>query len=155
MGNQIYANSGLGIDVWRQIPQQGVTPNDPDESDDIQNFPVIKKVSFPSPGRVLFAVEVPTLEGEEVTVSFFASDTCDPSGHGEGQVYLGYVTDIAVGGVAEFVIICRCPTRLCSTPHQPGVPALGSPSFRRVSPPALIYQVFLGNTARRDRLALG
>ena len=109
MGNQIYENSQLGIDVWRQIAQQGVTPNDPDESDDIQNFPVIKKVSFPSPGRVLFAVEVPTLEGEEVTVSFFASDTCDPSGHGEGQVYLGYVTDIAVGGVAEFVINLPLP----------------------------------------------
>ncbi len=109
MGNQIYGNSQLGIDVWRQIPQQGVTPNDPDESDDIQNFPVIKKVSFPSPGRVLFAVEVPTLEGEEVTVSFFASDTCDPSGHGEGQVYIGFVTDIAVGGVAEFVINLPLP----------------------------------------------
>jgi len=109
MGNQIYGNSQLGIDVWRQIPQQGVTPNDPDESDDIQNFPVIKKVSFPSQGGVLLAVEVPTLESEEVDVSLFASDTCDPSGHGEGQVYLGHVTDIAVGGLAEFVINLPLP----------------------------------------------
>ncbi len=109
MGNKIYGNSQLGIDVWRQIPQQGVTPNDPDESDDIQNFPVIKKVSFPSQGGVLLAVEVPTLEGEQVDVSLFASDTCDPSGHGEGQVYLGHVTDIAVGGLAEFVINLPLP----------------------------------------------
>jgi len=129
MGNQIYENSQLGIDVWRQIAQQGVTPNDPDESDDIQNFPVIKKVSFPSPGRVLFAVEVPTLEGEEVTVSFFASDTCDPSGHGEGQVYLGYVTDIAVGGVAEFVINLPLPDAFMYYTAIAWGPSLGQSEF--------------------------
>ena len=108
-GNQIHDNSELGIDLWRSIDQQGVTPNDPDESDNIQNFPVIKRVSFPSPGRVLISVEVPTLEGEGLDVSFFASDTCDPSGHGEGQVYLGYVPGIAVGGLAEFVINLPLP----------------------------------------------
>ena len=106
-----------------------MTPNDPDESDDIQNFPVIKKVSFPSPGRVLFAVEVPTLEGEEVTVSFFASDTCDPSGHGEGQVYLGYVTDIAVGGVAEFVINLPLPDAFMYYTAIAWGPSLGQSEF--------------------------
>jgi CSLREA domain-containing protein len=52
MGNKIYENAELGIDALRQTNQQGVTPNDPDESDNIQNFPIIKKVSFPSPGKV-------------------------------------------------------------------------------------------------------
>ncbi len=109
LGNKIYENSGLGIDVWRQLDQKGVTPNDPDESDNIQNFPIIKKVSFPSPGKVLISVEVPTLVDEDLDVFFFASDSCDPSGHGEGQVYLGYVPDIAVGGLAEFVINLTLP----------------------------------------------
>ncbi len=109
MGNKIYENRKLGIDVWRQTNQQGLTPNDPDESDNIQNFPIITKVSFPSPGRVLIAVEVHTLVDEGLDVSFFASDTCDPSGHGEGSVYLGYAPDIAAGGLAEFVINLQLP----------------------------------------------
>lgn len=129
MGNQIYANSELGIDVWRQIAQQGVTPNDPDESDDIQNFPVIKKVSFPSQGEVFLAVEVPTLEGEQVDVSLFASDTCDPSGHGEGQVYLGHVMDIAVGGLAEFVITLPLPDAFMFYTASAWGPSLGQSEF--------------------------
>ncbi len=129
MGNQIHDNSELGIDVWRQAGQQGVTPNDPDESDDIQNFPIIKSVSFPSTGRVLFAVEVPTLEDEEVSVSFFASDSCDPFGHGEGQVYLGYVTDIAVGGLAEFVLNLPLPKAFMFYTATAWGPSLGQSEF--------------------------
>lgn len=129
MGNQIHDNSELGIDVWRQAGQQGVTPNDPDESDDIQNFPIIKSVSFPSTGRVLFAVEVPTLEDEEVSVSFFASDSCDPSGHGEGQVYLGYVTDIAVGGLAEFVLNLPLPDAFMFYTATAWGPSMGQSEF--------------------------
>lgn len=129
MGNQIYANTGLGIDVWRQIAQQGVTPNDPDESDDIQNFPVIKNVSFPSQGGVLLAVEVPALEGEGLDVSFFASDTCDPSGHGEGQVYLGYETATAVGGLAKFVINLPLPKAFMFYTATAWGPSLGQSEF--------------------------
>jgi len=110
MGNKIYGNGGLGIDVWNDTDQQGVTPNDPDESDSVQNFPIITDISFPIPGRVLITVEVPSpLEGKDVRVNLFASDTCDPSGHGEGQVYLGHVMDIVVGGKADFAISLAQP----------------------------------------------
>ncbi|MEN6530531.1 MAG: hypothetical protein ABFD17_01950 [Anaerolineaceae bacterium] len=109
MGNQIYGNSGLGIDVWTNTGEKGVTPNDPDDSDNVQNFPVITNVSFPSVGRVLLEAEVPTLVSEELKVSFFASDTCDPSGYGEGQVYLGNTEVVAVGGLAEIEINLPLP----------------------------------------------
>lgn len=110
MGNKIYENSGLGIDMWTNTDQQGVTPNDPNESDSVQNFPIITDISFPIPGRVLITVEVPSpLEGKDVRVNLFASDTCDPSGHGEGQVYLGHVMDIVVGGKADFAISLAQP----------------------------------------------
>lgn len=110
MGNKLYENEGLGIDVWTNTDQKGVTPNDSDESDSVQNFPIITNISFPIPGRVLIAVEVPSpLEGKDVRVNLFASDTCDPSGHGEGQVYLGHVMDIVVDGKADFAISLAQP----------------------------------------------
>jgi len=109
MGNKIHDNNELGIDVLTTEAQWGVTPNDPDESDNIQNFPVITNVSFPSAGRVLLEAEVPTLVNEELDVSFFASNTCDPSGFGEGQVYLGTTETVAVGGVAEIEINLPLP----------------------------------------------
>lgn len=129
MGNKIYANSGLGIDVWTNTDQEGVTPNDPDESDNIQNFPIIKKVSFPSPGKVLISVEVPTLENEGLDVFFFASDSCDPSGHGEGQVYLGYVPTIAVGGLAKFVINLTLPDAFMFYTATAWGPSMGQSEF--------------------------
>lgn len=109
MGNKIHDNNELGIDVLTTEAQWGVTPNDPDESDNIQNFPVITNVSFPSAGRVLLEAEVPTLVNEELDVSFFASNTCDPSGYGEGQVYLGTTEAVAVGGLAEIEINLPLP----------------------------------------------
>lgn len=109
MGNKIHDNNELGIDVLTNEAQWGVTPNDPDESDNIQNFPVITNVSFPSAGRVLLEAEVPTLVNEELDVFFFASNTCDPSGYGEGQVYLGTTEAVAAGGLAEIEINLPLP----------------------------------------------
>lgn len=129
MGNKIYENAELGIDALRQTNQQGVTPNDPDESDNIQNFPIIKRVSFPSPGKVLISVEVPTLEDEGLDVFFFASDSCDPSGHGEGQVYLGYVPTIAVGGLAKFVINLTLPDAFMFYTATAWGPSMGQSEF--------------------------
>jgi len=77
----------------------------------------------------LLAVEVPTLEDEDLDVFFFASESCDPSGHGEGQVYLGYVPDIAVGGLAEFVINLTLPDAFMFYTATAWGPSMGQSEF--------------------------
>lgn len=90
-GNSIYSNAGLGID----LKDDGVTANDPCDTDfgpnNIQNFPVLTKaVVVGSSTRV-----IGTLNSQASTtyqLDFYSSDACDPSGHGEGQTYLGAAT---------------------------------------------------------------
>jgi hypothetical protein len=50
---------------------------------------VYSSVSFPDPGFVLVVGDLTTSPNDVVDVLFYGSPTCDPSGHGEGQVYLG------------------------------------------------------------------
>jgi len=98
-GNSLYANefrsnSGLGIDLGTV----GVTPNDNAEEDAdtgpnrLQNFPILSQAERSDAGiRVsgqLFTVR-PAVANAPYTVAVYASDTCDGTGHGEGDRYLG------------------------------------------------------------------
>jgi len=86
--NSIHDNGGPGIDLG----SDGVTPNDPADADtgpnELQNFPVL--TSALSNGAALVASG--TLESTSNTtysLEFFSSSSCDPSGNGEGQSFLG------------------------------------------------------------------
>jgi Ca2+-binding RTX toxin-like protein len=92
LGNSIFSNKGLGID----LATNGVTPNDPaanKDSDtgpnDLQNFPVITGVA----GNVTSAT-LNSLATTNFRIEFFASDVADPSGNGEGQVFLGSTNEL-------------------------------------------------------------
>ena len=89
MGNDIYSNGGLGIDLGND----GVTPNhtgDVAGPNDLQNFPVLTSaVEYNNQ----FTVQG-TLSSDPNTtyrIAVFANTTvpADPSGYGEGQRYLG------------------------------------------------------------------
>ncbi|HET8646685.1 MAG TPA: S-layer homology domain-containing protein, partial [Vicinamibacteria bacterium] len=80
--NSIDGNGGLGIDVG----PGGVTPNDPGDADGVLNFPVISSARSTGGVTVVTGI-VPTTAAVEV--DFFGSPAADPSGHGEGLVYLG------------------------------------------------------------------
>ena len=91
-GNSIYSNGGLGIDLG----DDGVTTNDATDADTgpngLQNFPILTFVgggASTSPKGLLNAAANATY-----LVDFYASDTADPSGHGEGKRYLGSATVI-------------------------------------------------------------
>ncbi len=86
--NQIFKNDSLGID----LQADGVTPNDPDDSDtgpnNLQNFPVVDKA--------ITSAEQTTIEGRLFStpntffiLNFFYNDSCDVKGYGEGQYYIG------------------------------------------------------------------
>jgi hypothetical protein len=90
-GNAIYANSGLGIDLG----DNGVTPNHPDNPDvgpnHLQNFPIISQAN--SAGDVLtISGSFNSASNATFTLDFYASAVGDPSGFGEGQIYLGAAT---------------------------------------------------------------
>ncbi len=115
LGNSIHDNSSgplssLGIDLlgntndfvtWSSI---GVTPNDagdPDVTSNVlMNFPVIQSVTSTN-GQATITYDLDINDAEPgatgYRVEFFANDSADPSGHGQGQTYLG--SDTVAGDV--------------------------------------------------------
>ena len=82
--NGIYDNAGLGIDLG----DNGVTTNDPDDSDlgenDLLNYPVLSAVA----GSPVVTAALQSKANAHFTVEFFRNRNCDPSGYGEGEQYL-------------------------------------------------------------------
>jgi titin len=88
-GNSIYTNGGLGIDLGND----GVTPNRPVNPspgpNNLQNFPVLlAAISLPN-GHTLVIGRLRSAANTTFTLDFYASPSADPSGHGQGQRYLG------------------------------------------------------------------
>lgn len=92
-GNAVFSNTGLGIDL---VPE-GVTPNDPGDADagpnNLQNFPVVSSAST-NGGNTTIQASLNSAPSTIFTVDFYHSAAADPSGFGEGQVYLGSRTVI-------------------------------------------------------------
>lgn len=94
--NAIAGNLGLGID----LNDDGVTandgPGDPDSGPNGRmNFPVITNVASGA-GQTVVQGTIVTASNTTSRVEFFASPSMDPSGYGEGAVYLG-ATTVALG----------------------------------------------------------
>ena len=108
-GNSIHDNGGLGIDLITDGFQTGVTPNDPLDPDTggngLQNFPVLQSATVAGASlRVVGTLNSSPAAG--FAVEFFASPQRDPSGHGEGQVFLGGTTVATDGnGDAAFDVV--------------------------------------------------
>ena len=86
--NSIYSNGNLGIDLG----QDGVTGIDLFDLDrgpnNLQNAPVITMVKSSSKGTVMQGVLISNVN-KTFRLEFFSSNSCDQSGYGEGQTYLG------------------------------------------------------------------
>jgi parallel beta-helix repeat protein len=87
--NAIFSNGGLGIDLGAV----GVTPNDNLDLDSgpngLQNFPVLTKVDRnPNTGQTSIDVLLNSTPLTGFLFEFFANDTADSSGHGEGKRFL-------------------------------------------------------------------
>lgn len=102
LGNSIHSNGGLGIDLgafdevddgpW--VPTEGgVTENDPGDADEggngLQNFPDISSVVEEPPGSLRVEGTLDSTAATEFRLEFFLNAACDPSGNGEGAIYLG------------------------------------------------------------------
>jgi hypothetical protein len=103
LGNYIYANGQNGID----FNQDGVTANDSGDTDsgpnNLQNFPVISAVGTDGT-KIAIAGSLNSTAYTTLRLEFFANAAVDPSGYGEGQVFLGYTTVYTdASGNASFV----------------------------------------------------
>lgn len=117
LGNSIFGNEplsfaggvvpGLGIDLFHveldgsfqpvSIDSEGPTPNDPSDPDsgpnNYINFPVLNSVSVTgAQASINFNLDAADSPSDQYRIEFFANDTADPSGYGEGQTFLGSTT---------------------------------------------------------------
>ncbi len=109
-GNSIFMNTDLGINLCADFDDvdlvcndaTAVLPNDSADPDvganNLQNFPVL---SSDLSGRN-FSGSLDSIASSDYTLDFYASRVCDPSGYGEGELYLGGfdVTTDSGGGAA-------------------------------------------------------
>lgn len=106
-GNSIYSNSQLGIDLrWAD----GVTPNDLGDPDtggnNLQNFPVITLAQGYANGTTRVQGTLNSNANTTFTLDFYYNTFTDPSGHGEGQYYIGETTVATDGsGNAAFDVL--------------------------------------------------
>ncbi len=90
LGNQIYSNSGVGID----LNHDGVSPNDAGDSDTgpngLQNYPVLVS-AVSANGNTTVTGNLDSTALTSYRIEFFrnASGAADPSGFGEARFYLG------------------------------------------------------------------
>ena len=107
LGNSIFSNTRLGINLLGGIENAfGVTPNDPGDADiganNLQNYPVLTSVSSGG-GMTSIAGTLNSVASTTYRIEFFANDAIEPSGNGEGQVFLGFSNATAnASGNASF-----------------------------------------------------
>jgi T5SS/PEP-CTERM-associated repeat protein len=110
LGNSIFGNSSLGIDLGIN----GRTDNDAGDIDPgpnlLQNFPVISGVSIGG-GNVTLSGTLNSGTNAAFRLEFFSNPSCDDSGNGEGQAFLGFtnVTTDASGS-ANFALTLANPS---------------------------------------------
>ena len=95
LGNSIYSNTGLGIDLddtYSSTPSAGVTANDSGDADtggnNRQNFPVLTSTTTTG-AQVTVNGTLNSTASTQFRIEFFASTAQDATGYGEGQRYLG------------------------------------------------------------------
>ncbi len=85
LGNRIYANGGLAID----LDDDGVTQNDADDSDsgsnDLQNYPVLDTASLDASGDLVINGALNSAADSDYRIEFYAGAA------GDVERYLGYV----------------------------------------------------------------
>lgn len=99
LGNSIHDNSRLGITL-SACGANTPTLNDHCDTDtganDLQNYPVITSASF-SGGNVTLSGAFDSVPNTTFRIEFFSSASCNPSGFGEGQHFLG-TTNVTTSG---------------------------------------------------------
>lgn len=107
-GNSVFGNVEMGVNFCSDFDVDNlicndvtaVTPNDPNDPDtganNLQNYPDLITVLS---GSTVTGI-LDSIPNSDFTIDIYASALCDPSGHGEGEIYLGSET-VATDGYGE------------------------------------------------------
>jgi CSLREA domain-containing protein len=97
-GNSISSNGTTSLHLGIDLGADGVTPNDAKDPDtganNLQNFPLITQALVTGSTKTIKGT-LNSKVSEIFEIDFYASSSCDTSGNGEGQTYLGSVTTSA------------------------------------------------------------
>ncbi len=105
LGNAIFANTQLGIDVGAS----GADPNDAGDQDLVQNHPVLLR-ALARPDQTTIEGWLDSRPNAEFRIELFDNETCDLGGVGEGQTFLGSTTVATdAAGHGEFVFASPAP----------------------------------------------
>jgi hypothetical protein len=102
-GKAVYANGALGISL---SPSDTPTPNDDGDADTgpngLQNYPVVSLVTIDPHTAVHVSGSLDSTADTAFRLEFFANAGCDPSGNGEGKIFLGAIEVTTSGNDATF-----------------------------------------------------
>ena len=97
LGNSIFDNGTLDVNSFQGHPgidlnDNGVTPNDSCDTDSgpngFQNYPSLTSASA-SAGAIKFVGSLNSTPATSFRIEFFSNPSCEASGNGEGQTYVG------------------------------------------------------------------
>ena len=119
LGNSIFSNNSLGIDLFGQ---GGVTPNDPLDVDtgdqtanECQNYPVITMTTA-NGNNTNIEGTFNSLANTQFRLEFFSSPAADPSGFGEGKTLLGFA-NVSTNGSGDALFSFSVPTASIVGPY--------------------------------------
>ncbi len=110
-GNEISSNEGAGVSVEAgersrvSIRRNSIFDNEQKGISFVTEAPTpptLTSVEAPASGESSFQGELTTAGAETVELDFYASESCDPSGFGEGQTYVGSASVDASGGTVPY-----------------------------------------------------
>ncbi|HYO99382.1 MAG TPA: Calx-beta domain-containing protein [Pyrinomonadaceae bacterium] len=94
-GNSIHSNGTTAAHLGIDLGADGITPNDPQDPDtganNLQNFPVLTSATVTGSTKKITGTLNSTPD-QIFTIDFYVNTSCDTSGNGEGQTYIGSVT---------------------------------------------------------------
>jgi hypothetical protein len=116
LGNSIFSNAGLGIDLEFDGDPNCVEPNDNCDVDtgpnNLQNYPVVTSV-ISGGGSTHIQGSLNSAPSTTFRVEFFDNSQCDPFGNGEGQTFIG-ATNVMTDGNCNAPININLPVNVQS-----------------------------------------
>jgi uncharacterized repeat protein (TIGR01451 family) len=102
--NSIHDNTGLGIDLAPIGPNKNNDCGSTSGANLLQNFPILTSAGATA-NSVTVAGTLNSTANSAFAIEFFANDSCDPSGNGEGQTFVGTTKVITDGNCnASFTV---------------------------------------------------
>ncbi|HQL78457.1 MAG TPA: hypothetical protein PLU91_09680, partial [Verrucomicrobiota bacterium] len=106
--NRIFSNGALGIDLGNVAGPNAIIPcGTTGDANKSQNYPVLAQAVSGNGTSIRGMLD--SKPNRPYLLQFFASPTCDPSGYGEGQFYLGQTT-VVTGANCTNSFVANLPT---------------------------------------------